>query len=79
MSETDTPSELFTLRTRRWVESQYEDRQVNMAFENRHVPLFKVVPPTVGSFIYLECKYRIDAIAYYKGKIVLCLTDASFI
>jgi hypothetical protein len=79
MSEHDTPSTLFTLRTRTMEGQKYEDRAVNMAFENTHVPLFKVVPPSVGSFIYMECKYRIDAIAYYKGKIVLCLTDASFI
>jgi hypothetical protein len=79
MSEHDTPSTLFMLRTRQFEDGKYEDRHVNMAFENTHLPLFKVVPPAVGSFIYLEFKYRIDAIAYYKGKIVLCLTHATFI
>jgi hypothetical protein len=79
MSENDTPSVLFSVRTRHMEGQDYEDREINMAFENRHMPLFKVVPPMAGSFIYLECKYRIDAIAYHKGKIVLCLTDAAFI
>jgi hypothetical protein len=77
MSEHDTPSEIFTLQTRNSVDSKYEDRQVNMAFENRHMPLFKVVPPAVGSYIHLEARFRIDAIAYYKGKIVLCCTFVS--
>jgi hypothetical protein len=79
MSEHSTPSTLFTLRTRTMEGQKYEDRAVNMAFENRMLPLFKVVPPQVGSFIYIECKYRIDAIAYHKDKIVLCLTDAAFL
>lgn len=78
MSEHDTPSTLFTLMTRMIDGAKYEDRSVNMAFENKHLPLFKVVPPMVGSFIYIEYKYRIDAIAYHKGKIVLFLTNASF-
>lgn len=74
MSEHDTESSIFRVRTRNSEGSPYEDRAINMAFENQHMPLFKVVPPAVGSFIYLESKYRIDAIAYHKGKIVLCLT-----
>jgi hypothetical protein len=74
MSEHDTPSELFTIRTRNVPGSKYEDRHVNMAFENQHMPLFKVVPPTVGSYIHLEARFKIDAILYYKGKIVLCCT-----
>jgi hypothetical protein len=47
-----------------------------MAFENEHMPLFKVVPPTVGSFIYLECKMMIEAIAYRDGKIILAVVLA---
>jgi hypothetical protein len=74
MSEHDTESSIFRLRTRNSDQSPYEDRGINMAFENQHMPLFKIVPPAVGSFIYLEGKYRIDAIAYYKGKIILCVT-----
>lgn len=76
MSEHDTPSNIFELRTRASEASKYENRDVNMRFENEHMPLFKVVPPTLGAFLYLECKYRIDAIAYHKGKIILGLTMA---
>ena len=75
MSDRDTPSQIFRLRTRMFNGKEYEDRDVNMEFEKNHIELFKVVPPTVGSFIYLEWKYRIDAIAYHKGKIVLCMTE----
>lgn len=74
MSEHDTESNIFRLRTRNADCIPYEEREVNMAFENQHMPLFKIVPPAVGSFLYLEAKYRIDGIAYHKGKIVICCT-----
>jgi hypothetical protein len=74
MSDHDTPSSIFTLCCRKHTDSQYEDRDVNMAFENRHMPLFKIVPPTAGSFIYLEAKYRIDHIEYKNSKIILYMT-----
>ena len=75
-NENDTESNLFTLLVRASPDSKYEDRKVNMAFENNHMPLFKVVPPTVGSFIYLECKMMIEAIAYKNGKIILAVVYA---
>lgn len=74
MSEYDTESSVFRLRTRNSDGSPYNERSVNVAFENKFMPLFKIVPPTAGSFIYLEAKYRIDAVAYHKGKIILCCT-----
>ncbi len=72
--ETETPSRFFRLRTRNCDGVPYEEREVNMAFEQEYLPLFEIVPPTAGSFIYLEAKYRVDGVAYHKGKIVLCLT-----
>lgn len=74
MSDRDTPSQIFRLRTRHFGDMEYEDRDVNMEFEKTHIELFKIVPPTIGSFIYLEWKYQVDAIAYQKGKIILCMT-----
>jgi hypothetical protein len=75
-NENDIESSLFTLLVRPSPHCKYEDRKVNMAFENAHMPLFKVVPPTVGSFIYLECRMMIEAIAYKNGKIVLAVVMA---
>jgi len=74
VSEHDTASSIFAVHTRNGNAGPYADRSVNMAFENKHLPLFKIVPPTVGSFIYLESRFRIDAIAYHKGKIHFYLT-----
>lgn len=76
--DADTPSKVFRVRTRRSENSPYEDRDINMVFEKDYIELFKIVPPTFGSFIYLESKFRIDDIAYHKGKIILCLTDVMF-
>jgi hypothetical protein len=75
MSDHDTPSETFILATRTCENSQYQPRHVNLAFDKLHIPMFKVVPPTIGSFIDLECMFRIDAIKYGKdGKIILYAT-----
>jgi hypothetical protein len=74
MSDHSTPSTFFALKTRSYLNMEYHDRSVNMAFENKHLPLFKVVPPAVGSILHLECFYKIDAISYYDGKIVFHCT-----
>ena len=75
MSDNDTESTLFCLFTRNWKEMHYRERPVNKAFENEFMPLFKVVPPSVGSFIQLEAKYLIDEVGYAEGKIILCCTQ----
>lgn len=70
-----TESDIFTLAHRRYEDSKYEYRSVNKAFEERHLSLFKIVPPTVGCIINLECPMTIDKIAYVGNKIVLFVTD----
>lgn len=75
MSDSSTPSEIFLVGTRNVEGQSYTDRHVNLDFEKRHLAMFKIVPPAVGSFLDLECFYRIDLIRYSKdGKIVILCT-----
>jgi hypothetical protein len=74
MDDNSTPSSIFSLLVRSGEDGVYQDRAVNKSFEYAHMQMFKIVPPTVGSFIYLEYKMRIDAISYKKGKIILSVT-----
>lgn len=56
----------------------YEFREVNKVFEERHIEMFKIVPLCVGSFINLEKSMRIDAIEYTRqNTIKLWVTEES--
>lgn len=65
----DTPSTVFLIGTRNVEGQAYTDRQVNLDFEKRHLAMFKIVPPAVGSFLDLECLYKIDTIRYAKRSV----------
>lgn len=74
MSDTATPASIISLRTRNWQEGTYEGRDINKKFEDELLELFKIVPPCPGFLLYIETRYKIDTVAYHKGKIILCLT-----
>lgn len=68
------PASIITLHTRNWQEGKYEGREINKEFEDELLGLFKIVPPCPGFLLYIEARYKIDTVAYHKGKIILCLT-----
>jgi hypothetical protein len=71
-----TPATHFKLMVRNFrVQSinieNYHDRDINKVWEDQYLPLFKIVPPAIGSIIHIECSYIIDMVEYAGGKIVL--------
>jgi hypothetical protein len=74
VSDTDTPASIITLRTRNFDGGTYKGREINKEFEDELLGLFKIVPPCPGFLLYIETRYKIDTVAYHKGKIILCLT-----
>lgn len=65
----------FSLKFRRSDQKVYKERSVNKSFEDRHIEMFKIVPPCVGSILNLECSMRIDSIEYNDGEIVFWVSE----
>lgn len=77
----ETPSKLFAVMVRNMSSplssyGKYENREINMCFETKHIPLFAVCPPSKGAILHLERPMTIDLIEYKDSKIVFWVTPA---